>query len=40
VAMVFKVCGLKPHTMWHGLVKRAAWWTVNRRIQNAAKVAA
>jgi rubrerythrin len=40
VAMAFKVCGLKPHTMWHGLVKRAAWWMVNRRIQDAAKLPA
>jgi len=40
VGMAFKVCGLKPHTIWHGLVKRAAWWTVNRKIQNAAKVPA
>jgi hypothetical protein len=40
VAMAFKVCGLKPHTMWHDLVKRVAWWTINRKIQNAVKVAA
>jgi rubrerythrin len=40
VAMAFKVCGLKPHTIWHGIVKHAAWWAVNRRVQSAVKAAA
>jgi hypothetical protein len=40
VAMVFKVCGFRPHSIWHGLVKRAAWWAVNRRVRSAAKAAA
>jgi rubrerythrin len=40
VAMVFKVCGLRPHTIWHGVAKRAVWWAVNRRVQSAVKAAA
>jgi rubrerythrin len=40
VAMAFKVCGLRPHSIWHGMATRAAWWAVNRRVQNAAKAAA
>jgi len=40
VAMAFKVCGLRPHSIWHGMAARAAWWAVNRRVQNAVKAAA
>jgi rubrerythrin len=40
VAMAFKVCGLRPHSVWHGMASRAAWWAVNRRVQAAAKAAA
>jgi len=40
VAMAFKVCGLRPHSIWHGMASRAAWWAVNRRVQNAAKAMA
>ena len=40
VAMAFKVCGFRPHTIWHGMVKRAVWWAVNRRVRNAAKAVA
>jgi hypothetical protein len=40
VAMAFKVCGLRPHSFWHGLATRAAWWAVNRKVQSAAKAAA
>jgi rubrerythrin len=39
VAMAFKVCGLRPHSIWHGVVKRAAWWAVSRRVQHAVKAA-
>jgi rubrerythrin len=39
VAMAFKVCGLRPHSVWHGMAARAAWWAVNRRVQSAAKTA-
>ncbi len=35
VAMAFQVCGLRPRSIWHGMVARAAWWAVNRRIQSA-----
>ena len=37
VAMVFKVCGLKPHTIWQSMVNRAAWWLLNLKIRNAMK---
>jgi hypothetical protein len=40
VAMAFKVCGFRPRSIWHGMASRAAWWAVNRRIQNAVKAAA
>jgi len=40
VAMAFKVCGLRPHSVWHGMASRAAWWAVNRRVQAAEKAAA
>jgi rubrerythrin len=39
VAMVFKVCGFRPRTMWHGIVSRAAWWALNRKVRNAVKAA-
>src|SRR5580698_165366 len=35
VAMAFKVCGLRPRTIWHGIVSRAAWWALNRKVRNA-----
>ena len=40
VAMAFKVCGLRPHSIWHGMATRAAWWAISRRVQNAAKATA
>ena len=40
VAMAFKVCGLRPHSVWHDLVRRAAWWMVSRKIASAARLAA
>jgi hypothetical protein len=40
VAMAFKVCGLRPHSMWHGMACRTAWWTMNRKLQSAIKLAA
>ena len=40
VAMAFKVCGLRPRSIWHGVAARAAWWAVNRRVRSAAKAAA
>jgi rubrerythrin len=40
VAMVFKVCGFRPRNMWHGVVSRAAWWALTRKVRNAARAAA
>ncbi|CAO3423433.1 ferritin-like domain-containing protein [Azospirillum doebereinerae] len=31
ISMVFKVCGLKPHSRLRILASRAAWWLMNRR---------
>jgi hypothetical protein len=35
VAMAFKVCGLRPYTIWHGMARRAASWALSRKIQTA-----
>lgn len=32
VAMVFKACGLRPHTIWHGVARRAVWWFLARKV--------
>jgi hypothetical protein len=40
VAMVFKVCGFRPRTIWHGIVSRTAWWALNRKVRSAARAAA
>jgi hypothetical protein len=40
VAMAFKACGLRPHSTWHGVVSRAAWWAINRRVRSAVRAAA
>lgn len=40
VGMVFKVCGLRPHSMWHNMASRAAWWALNRKVRTAARLAA
>jgi rubrerythrin len=40
VAMAFKVCGFRPHSVWHGMAKHIAWWAISRKVQNAAKAAA
>jgi rubrerythrin len=40
VAMVFKACGFKPHTVWQGMVNHAAWWLMQTKTKRAiAKVA-
>lgn len=31
VAMVFKACGLTPHTRLCGVASRGAWWMIDRR---------
>jgi rubrerythrin len=40
VAMVFKACGLKPHTVWQGIANRVAWKVLNVRRRRAMKEAA
>jgi rubrerythrin len=35
VAMVFKVCGLKPRSIWHDMASHAAMWTLNKKVRNA-----
>jgi rubrerythrin len=40
VTMVFKACGLKPHTVWQGLVNRVAWQALKIRNRRAVKKAA
>ena len=35
VAMVFKACGFKPHTVWQGVVNRAAWWLMQTKTRRA-----
>ncbi len=39
VAMVFKACGLKPHTRFCTLASRGAWWLVESRARRLAKAA-
>jgi rubrerythrin len=40
VAMVFKACGLKPHTIWQGMANHVAWWVMQTKIKNAVSAAA
>jgi rubrerythrin len=40
VAMVFKACGLKPHTVWQGIVNKAAWQLLKARKRKAVREAA
>lgn len=40
VAMVFKACGFKPHTVWQGMVNSAAWWLMQSKTKKAIKAAA
>lgn len=40
VAMVFKACGFKPHTVWQGVVNRAAWWLMQTKTRKAMRSAA
>jgi rubrerythrin len=35
VAMVFKACGFKPHTVWQGVVNRVAWWLIQTKTKRA-----
>lgn len=40
VAMVFKACGFKPHTIWQGMANRAAWWVMQTKTKRAIAQAA
>ncbi|MDX2028348.1 MAG: ferritin-like domain-containing protein [Alphaproteobacteria bacterium] len=40
VAMVFKACGFKPHTVWQGVANRAAWWLMQNKTKRAIRQAA
>jgi rubrerythrin len=40
VAMVFKACGLKPHTVWQGIANRVAWQLLKVRNRRAIRQAA
>lgn len=40
VAMVFKACGFKPHTVWQGMANRVAWWLMQTRTKRAIRRAA
>jgi rubrerythrin len=40
VAMVFKACGLKPHTIWQGIANKVAWKLLGVRRRRAIKQAA
>ncbi|HUY67983.1 MAG TPA: ferritin-like domain-containing protein [Alphaproteobacteria bacterium] len=40
VAMVFKACGLRPSTVWQGMVSRAAWQVLKIRNRRAIRQAA
>jgi rubrerythrin len=35
VAMVFKACGFKPHTVWQGVANRVAWWVMQSKTKRA-----
>jgi rubrerythrin len=40
VAMVFKACGFKPHTVWQGVANKAAWWLMQSKTKRAIAQAA
>lgn len=40
VAMIFKACGLKPHTRLFRLATRFAWWQLDGRVRKLTKLAA
>ena len=37
IAMIFKACGLKPHTMTFNLATKAAWWFLENRSKRLAR---
>lgn len=40
VAMIFKACGFKPHTMPYKVATRAAWWMIGSQSKRLQKMAA
>jgi rubrerythrin len=40
VAMAFKVCGIRPRSIWRTIACRTAWWALNRKLRSAMKAAA
>ena len=40
VAMVFKACGFKPHTLPHKIATKLAWWRINGETRRMKKMAA
>jgi hypothetical protein len=40
VAMVFRACGFKPNTKWHGVASSVAWWLLQTKKKNALAKAA
>ncbi len=40
VSMVFKACGLRPHTVWQGMANRVAWWLMKSKRERAIRNAA
>ncbi|WP_029011045.1 ferritin-like domain-containing protein [Azospirillum halopraeferens] len=40
IAMIFKACGLKPHTVTFNLATRAAWWYLENRSRRLARAGA
>jgi rubrerythrin len=40
IAMVFKACGFKPHTVWQGMADHVAWWLMQTKTKRAMKKAA
>jgi rubrerythrin len=40
VAMVFKVCGLRPRTIWHRMTSHAAVWALGKKVRKAQALSA
>ncbi len=39
VAMIFKACGFKPHSLGYKLATKVAWWQINRQAEAGRKLA-
>ncbi len=39
VAMIFKACGFKPHSLGYKLATKIAWWQINRQAEAGRKLA-